>query len=79
MHLIEGRPLHVEKPSESVFRIFTEKEFLSFPTERVQELIRSYNVVLTDCEVKEIKFDAQGLGTLKRIGAIIEVQGKCIF
>ena len=79
MHLIKGQPLHIEKPSESVFRIFMEKDFLNFPSEYVQALIRSYNIVLTDCKLKEIKFNAQGLGTLKRIGAIIKVQGKCIF
>ncbi|KIJ89429.1 hypothetical protein K443DRAFT_117991, partial [Laccaria amethystina LaAM-08-1] len=49
VHLINGQPLHVQKPSESVFKIFTEKEFLSIPTEHVQEVIRLHNVVLTDC------------------------------
>ena len=48
-------------------------------TECVQELIRSQNVVLTDCEVDIVNFDAQGLSSLKRTGAIIELQGKRIF
>lgn len=68
----------MEKPEESVFRVFTEKEFLSMSTERAQEFVRSYNVVLTDCDVKEVNFDAKGLGTLKRTGAIIDLQGKRI-
>jgi hypothetical protein len=69
----------VEKPAESVFRVFTETQFLSMSTECVQETLRLYNVVLTDCDVKAIGFDAKGLSTLKRTGAIVDLQGKNIF
>lgn len=68
-----------QKPAESFFRIFTEKEFLSMSTECAQEVIGSYNVILIDCKVKGINFNAKGLGTLERTGAIIEVQDKHIF
>lgn len=73
---MEELPLHVTRPSESVFCILSKVDYESKSHQEIQDLLRQKHIVVTaGAPFHPMKFDEDGLETLKALDATIDIQG----
>lgn len=73
---MEGLPLHVAQPSKSDFCILSNADYESKSDKEIQDLLRQKHIVVTGIPFRpRMKFDEDGLETLKALDATIDIQG----
>jgi hypothetical protein len=75
---VEELPLHVARPSESVFRILSNADYESKSPQEIQDLLRQKHIIVTGIPSHPMKFDEDGLETLKALDATIDIQGNIL-
>lgn len=72
---VDGVPLHIAQPEQSVFKVMTEAEFDDLSINDVQNILQKQHLVLTNVPGK-LNFDRKGLGTLQNVSNTISIQGE---
>lgn len=75
---INGKPLHVARPSESIIAVYSEQEFRLKTDKEVLEVLRHKHILITDRPQEPYSFDEDGLSQLKLLTSPVTIQGKCL-
>ncbi|KAJ3492597.1 hypothetical protein NLJ89_g11200 [Agrocybe chaxingu] len=67
-------PLHVARPQESVFAIFSQSDFDKLPPAHVQDILRKQHIVTTDESITPLGFDRAALRAVHPLNAPVTVQ-----
>lgn len=73
---INGKPLHVARPSDSIFAIYSDQEFRLKTDKEVLEVLRHKHILITDRPREPYGFDEDGLSQLKLLTSPVTIQGK---
>ena len=71
----EQIPPHVSNPEASIFRVIKEADFNQMSTAAILATLATNCIVVTDRNVRPIKFDARGLSTLSTLSTVVPIQG----
>lgn len=73
---VDGVPLHIARPNDSIFCIMPEAEYLQKSPREVQEILRTQNIVITDRSESSLEFDKKGLRSLcQNLSNSVTIQG----
>jgi hypothetical protein len=73
---IDGMPLFVVNPTESIFKIMTETEYRAMSIPDVQKILRTKHIVVKNRPITDCKFDEEGLRTLRPLNEPVTIHGQ---
>ena len=73
---VNGKPLFLAEPSRSIFKILSDSEYRTCPIRKIQEILRTKHIVVTDRRMQDYKFDERGLRTLRPLNEPITIHGR---
>lgn len=73
---VNGKPLHVARPSQSILAVYSEQEFRHMADKEVLEVLRHKHILITDRPGEPCNFDEDGLSQLKLLTFPVTIQGK---
>lgn len=73
---IDGMPLFIVNPTESIFKIMTEMEYCAMSIPDVQEILRTKHIVVKKRPFTDWKFDEEGLRTLRPLNEPVTIHGQ---
>ena len=72
---VNEKPLFITDPSRSIFKILSDSEFRTWPIRKIQEILRTKHIVVTDRRTQDFRFDERGLRTLRPLNEPITIHG----
>ena len=73
---VDGKPLFIADPDQSIFKIMTENEYQSCSSQKIQEYLRTHHIVVKDRRIPHHKFDENGLRTLRPLNEPVTIHGE---
>jgi len=73
---VDGIPLFVVNPTQSIFKIMTEMEYHARPIPDIQEILRTKHIVVKKQPITNCKFDEEGLRTLRPLNEPVTIHGQ---
>jgi hypothetical protein len=75
---VDGMPLFVANPTQSIFKIMTETEYRARPIPEIQEILRTQHIVVKKRPITGYKFDEEGLRTLRPLNEPVTIHGQSV-
>ncbi|KAF8873088.1 hypothetical protein BD779DRAFT_1679429 [Infundibulicybe gibba] len=75
---VDGQPLHISRPKDSTFAIFSEKEFDLLHDQAILDTLRTRNIVVTGRMCSPANFDLKSLGKLRLLTRVDTIQDQSI-
>jgi len=73
---VNGLPLHIARPEDSIFHIIPEVEYQAKSPREIQEILRTKHILVTNHSEPPLKFDKHGLRTLcQNLSNSVTLQG----
>lgn len=72
---IDGKPLHLAKPDESIFQVIAYNKFQEMEGEEMQAIWKKKQMVITGLDKPSYGFDREGMMTLTYLSRIFTIQG----
>lgn len=76
---VNGKPLFLADPSRSIFKILSDSEYRTCPIRKIQEILRTKHIVVTNRRMHDYKFDERGLRALRPLNDPITIHGRSGF
>ncbi len=73
---VDGKPLFIADPDQSIFKIMTENEYQSCSTQKIQEYLWTQHIVVKDRQIPNHKFNENGLRTLRPLNEPVTIHGQ---
>jgi len=73
---VEGKPLFIAEPTQSIFKILTDDEYQACSTQEIQDYLRTQHIVVKDRKIPNHKFDENGLRTLRPLNDPVTIHGQ---
>ncbi|KAF8872168.1 hypothetical protein BD779DRAFT_1477708, partial [Infundibulicybe gibba] len=75
---VGGLPLHVSRPKDSIFAIYSNEEFAESSDRKILETLRGRHILVTGRDCPMIKFDLKSLRELRPLKRVDTVQDQSI-